>query len=322
MSILQLYKRGSLKKKLVTVFLSAIFAYWILNLKSKKKKSVQGQVILITGAGSGFGRLFAKRFAALGARLALFDINKKGLDETFNELIVEQNITEERCLLFQCDVTSKNDILKCIDEIHKKFGLINMLLNNAGVVSGKHLEKLSEKDIKRTIDVNLTAPIMLTSIVLSDMLANGFGHIINICSAGGIIGVGKLTDYCASKAGLRLFSESLSEELRGRKDYPDLKNKIFVTKISPYFSNTGMFNNVTQIPYILPLLDPKVVVDQAMDGILENKVEVFIPKFVSTAPFLTNVLWDSVKQKLADWLRLTHSMENFKSREELLNEKK
>eukprot|EP00388_Colpodella_angusta_P005853 GDKJ01017794.1.p1 GENE.GDKJ01017794.1~~GDKJ01017794.1.p1 ORF type:complete len:323 (-),score=63.78 GDKJ01017794.1:2581-3549(-) len=297
------------------IFASAVatlFGLWSLKkLCRNSRKSVTDKIIVITGAGSGLGRLFAQRFAALGAKLALLDMSEAGLAETAKIL----DLPSERIFTHVIDVTCMEKIIEAKKLINSHFNQrIYMLINNAGVVAGRYIDELSEKDIRRTIDVNLVAPAMLTSVFFKDILENGDegGHIVNIGSAAGHMGVSKMTDYCASKAGLIRFSDALREEIRNRRGLtPAQRKNICSTIINPYFIATGMFQGVATMPVILPLLTPDWVIDRSMDAILRNESTLNMPFIVQITPAISAVAPYLIQNAIANILQVSQSMETF-----------
>lgn len=315
MSLVSAFSKFSNKNTKLTTTLSLFFAIWLLKKMCKANlKSVVGKIIVITGGGSGLGRLFAQRFASLGAKIALVDVSGPALEETKKLL----NLPDNRIYTHVADVTNMENIREFKRMVNLHFnGRTYMLINNAGVVAGKYINELSETDIRRTIDVNLSAPIMLTSVFMDDVLANEEGgHIVNVCSAASYIGVSKLTDYCASKAGLIRFTEALMEEVRKRGDITSVQRKnIHTTSVNPYFIATGMFNGVSSYPFILPILTPAWVVDKAVDGILRNQKAVNMPYIVHLTPIIAAITPYWFQNLVADLLGVSRSMENFKGRE-------
>ena len=160
--------------------------------------SLDGKVAMITGAASGIGLATAKLLAEMGAIVGLIDINEsEGIKAV--EQIKEAGGKAE---FFLCDVTSDSDCKKTVKAIHKQFGKINILFNNAGVIRRKSVTSLDEKEWDLTIDVNLKSIYLLSRYVIPVMIEGKGGSIINTGSGWGIKGGPDAVAYCAAKGGV------------------------------------------------------------------------------------------------------------------------
>jgi all-trans-retinol dehydrogenase (NAD+) len=139
------------------------------------------------------------------------------------------------------------------------FGNVTILINNAGIVHGKKIMDNSERDLKKTYEVNTISHALTVKEFLPDMTNKG--HIVSVSSMAGIIGIPGLGDYCGSKFASFGFDESLRLELK------KLGSPVKTTCVCPFFINTGMFEGVkTQFP-LLPLLEPDWVADRIITAI-------------------------------------------------------
>jgi all-trans-retinol dehydrogenase (NAD+) len=267
------------------------------NLKNKK--------ILITGAGSGIGRLLSVYFANEGAELVLWDINKDNLDKVSKEI----NDTGGKAFPYKCDVSDKNAVYKTAERVKKDIGRINILINNAGVVSGKPFLKCTDEEIMRTMNVNILSHFWTVRSFLPDMIKSDSGHIVTISSAAGLIGVSSLADYCASKFAAFGFDESIRMELRKQK----IKG-VKTTCVCPFYINTGMFNGVkSRFSFILPIYDEKKAAFKIFKAIKKERPLLRMPWIVNTIPLL-RVLPVSFLDFMADFLGVSSSMDEFRGR--------
>ncbi|XP_068671870.1 estradiol 17-beta-dehydrogenase 11-like [Montipora foliosa] len=233
------------------------------------KKNIEGQTVLITGAGGGIGRQLALEFAAHGAKLVLWDINKDSNEETAAQVRARGKVAHT----FDCDCSSREDVYRVAAKVQQEVGDVDILVNNAGIMSGKKLMNLKDVEIERTMRINTLAHFWTVRSFLPNMLENNKGHIVNITSLAGSFPVCNLTDYCASKFGATGFSHSLALEL-----YEMGKTGIRVTCVQPHITNTGLvWHPKARFPSLHPILEPEYVAKEAVAGTLRDQSVVLIP---------------------------------------------
>ena len=137
---------------------------------------------LITGAASGIGRLLAMRLASAGAKLVLWDIDPAGLSQAQAEL----SSTGHEVDVYTCDLTSREEIATVAAQTMTECGPIDILINNAGIVSGKNLLDISDREIERTFQVNTLALFWTVRAFLPSMLERDSGHLVTVASAAGL----------------------------------------------------------------------------------------------------------------------------------------
>lgn len=174
--------------------------------------SMAGETVVITGAGSGIGRLLAHRFAHRHApcKLVLWDLNTKAVDAT----AAECKLMGAEVLAATVDVSDWEAVCGAAKSALARFGQVDCLINNAGIVSGMKLLDVPPALAEKTLDVNLKAHIWTTKAFLPGMLERNHGRIITVASMAGLLGVSGLCDYAASKFGAVGFDETLRMELR------------------------------------------------------------------------------------------------------------
>ncbi|KAI5093131.1 retinol dehydrogenase 10-B [Silurus meridionalis] len=287
---------------------AAAAARWLVK---PREKHVRGRVCVITGAGSGLGRRFALQFARRGAALALWDINRAANEETA-ELVREvyrQNSAADNCNtctgsdislketspIFQprvntymCDVSKRESVYATAERVRKELGNVTFLVNNAGVVSGRHLLECPDELIERTMMVNCHAHFWTTKAFLPKMLELNEGHIVTVASSLGLFTTAGVEDYCASKFGAIGFHESLSHELKASN-----KDGIKMTLVCPFLVDTGMFKGCEirkEIAPFFPPLDPEHCVERAMRAILTDQPMVCTPRAMYVVTFMKTIL--------------------------------
>ena len=268
--------------------------------------SFAGKNVLITGSASGIGRLMAQKIAARGANVILWDLNLSGLEALGDQI---KRWGYRTAVYQQCDLSDREEIQENARRVLAEQGPLDVLINNAGIVSGKPLLELSDDAIRRTFDINTLALFRTTRCFLPGMIRKGSGHIVTIASAGGLIGVPRMTDYSASKFAAVGFDESLRVELK-RMGYRDIRT----TVVCPYFINTGMFRGVkTRFPFLLPIMEPDDVASQIVGAIEKNKARLIMPPFVLSL-FPTRLLPPALFDHVVTFFGINHTMDEFKGR--------
>ncbi len=173
---------------------------------------LESKVSIITGAGQGIGQATALKFAKEGAKVAVCDINMEKVAETVR-LVKEMG---GEAIGFKVDVTDKDSIAAMIQGVMTKWGRIDTLVNNAGIVQDAQFKKMSEDQFDRVIDVNLKGVYNCTKAVVDIMLQQNSGVILNASSIVGIYGNFGQTNYAATKFGVIGMVKTWAREL-GRK---------------------------------------------------------------------------------------------------------
>jgi all-trans-retinol dehydrogenase (NAD+) len=263
---------------------------------------IRGRRVLITGAAAGMGLGMAERFAAEGAEPVLVDVNESGLAEAARRV-------GKPSRTYVCDVSRPDQISGLRDRIHRELGPIDILVNNAGVVSGGVYEDIPPEKDRLMLDVNVGAVHWMTKAFLPDLKAKRAGHIVNLASAAGFLGVPQQVVYCASKWFVLGFSEALRLELE-QLGY----HEIHVTVVCPSYVDTGMFAGV-RAPLFTPILKPGFVVDRIITAVKEDQVSVREPFIVKTTPLLKAMLPRRVFETISDRLGVTRSMHGWRGHE-------
>jgi len=172
-------------------------------------KDFQNKVAVITGAGSGIGRALARDLAAAGARLALSDVNQVGLQETADSL----GLGSDRLITEAFDVADRDAFYAFAERVTGHFGAAHLVFNNAGVALGATVEDMSYEDFEWLMGINFWGVVHGTKAFLPHLKAAGDGHIVNVSSVFGLIGVPTQSAYNASKFAVRGFTEALRQEL-------------------------------------------------------------------------------------------------------------
>lgn len=219
-----------------------------------------GKNVLITGGASGIGKIIGRiALEKSASNLIIWDLNPDNI-----ALTVESHSKIGKVHSYIVNVADENAVMQTYKEVKEKVGEVDVLINCAGIIRGnKDFSEQTVTDIRLTMDVNATASMLVALAVLPDMVARNSGQICNIASAGGLLGVPKMSVYVASKWAIVGWTESMRIELK------EAKSKVKVTCIAPYFINTGMFDGVKS--KVFPILKPEVVSKKIIRAIEKEK---------------------------------------------------
>lgn len=268
-------------------------------------KDITGQIVLVTGGGSGIGRLTCLKFAEMGARVVTWDINSAGNQETVEMLKAKGY----EGFAFTVNMANKDEIYEAAKVTKAQVGIVSILVNNAGIVSGKRLLETPDTVIVRNFEVNVLAHFWTIKAFLPDMLEQKRGHVVTIASLAGQAGTNKLVDYCASKFACVGLDEALRVEtlVQGNSDF------IKTTVVCPAYINTGMFDGVQS--KIIQILDPQFVADQVVDATLSNKAIIMLPWWTSYLIMLKHLVPSPAMMKLSTAFGSNCSMDQFTGRD-------
>lgn len=195
---------------------------------------VKNKVALVTGASSGIGEATAIALARNGARVGLMARREDRLTALCDKIAAEGL---EKPIYFACDVQKPTDIEKSVNGTIEKFGRVDILINNAGVMYLGPVEGANIEDWKRMFDINVLGLMNCTHAVLPQMIKNGDGHIVNISSVSGKIVSARSAAYSATKFAVGAFSEGLRQEVA--------KKGLRVTVIQPGAVATELTDHIT-----------------------------------------------------------------------------
>ncbi len=192
---------------------------------------VRGKVVLITGSSRGLGLALAERFARAGARVVLTARNAEELGRAQDLLLSRGAAQQENLLSFPCDLRENAQVEQLVEDVRRSWGPVNVLVNNAGVISVGPVESQPLSAFEDAIRSNYFSMLHATLAVLPSMLSRRDGAIANIASIGGKVAVPHLLPYSGSKFAAVGFSQGLHAEVRSKG--------VRVTTVTPGLLRTG-----------------------------------------------------------------------------------
>ncbi len=273
-------------------------------MKLKSKNAI------VTGGAMGIGLETCKILVKEGAIVTIWDINETEMSNAKKYL---EDIGG-KVFTHVCDVTNYERIKELTETAINEMGSINILINNAGYVKAGDLLSNDIESWQRTVDINLNAIIYTTHSVLTHMYENNKGHVVNISSAAGLLGVPDLSVYAATKWAVWGFTESMRHEAWNKG-----KHDVKFSSIHPMFIATGMFEGA-KLGLLGRLITPNVkshdVIAKAIvyDAIVKGKYAVRRPRTLRLAIILRGILPDYLFQKMAQLLGVNKSMKTFRGR--------
>ena len=173
-----------------------------------KMFSLKGRVALVTGGSYGIGFAIAKALAEAGARIA-FNCRSS---EHLQKALADYEALGIQARGYLCDVTHEEDVQKMVADIREHLGTIDILVNNAGIIKRIPMHEMTVEEYQQVIDIDLTAPFIVSKAVLPGMMKLGHGKIINICSMMSELGRETVSAYAAAKGGLKMLTRNMASE--------------------------------------------------------------------------------------------------------------
>ncbi len=225
---------------------------------------MSGKVAIVTGGASGMGQITARRLARQGAKVAIFDVNDKGLQDTAAE---SGNITA-----YRCDISSLQDVEAKVAQVAAELGAIELLVHAAALMPSHQLIDHTHEGMEKLFRINYFGTTYMVRSVLPAMMARGRGRIIAFGSIAGIALVPKMGAYCATKAAVNAYIEVLQNEVR--------KSGVRVHLVCPPAVNTPLVDQTiaTDTPGSIieakksgRLADPEKMIDAIEKGVRKDK---------------------------------------------------
>ncbi|WP_321377882.1 gluconate 5-dehydrogenase [Trichococcus shcherbakoviae] len=172
------------------------------------KFSLNGKVALVTGASYGIGFSIAEALAEAGATIVFNDVKEEFVQKgiaAYKEAGIEARG-------YVCDVTDEPGIQEMVKKIEEEVGVVDIVVNNAGIIKRIPMIEMSAADFRQVIDIDLTGPFIVSKAVIPSMIKKGGGKIINICSMMSELGRETVSSYAAAKGGLKMLTKNIASE--------------------------------------------------------------------------------------------------------------
>lgn len=182
----------------------------------------KGKTALVTGAAAGIGRAVAIRFAQYGAKVAILDLNEEKLEYVKKEI---EAYTKD-VIALKCDISQESEVYEAVKKAEDTLGNIDILVNNAAI--WRYLDSftnVSTDEWRKYMDINVMGTVYCTKAVLSKMLENRYGKIINVASVAGVYGIANMVHYSATKGAVIAMTRALAKEV--------IDKGVYVNCVSP-----------------------------------------------------------------------------------------
>ena len=172
------------------------------------KFRLDGKVALVTGASHGIGFAIARGMAEAGATIAFNDLRPESVERGLTAY-KEAGIDAHG---YVCDVTNETDVVELVKKVTEEVGHINILVNNAGIIMRIPMLEMTAAQFRKVVDIDLNGPFIMSKAVIPDMIEQGGGKIINICSMMSELGRETVSAYAAAKGGLKMLTKNIASE--------------------------------------------------------------------------------------------------------------
>ena len=242
---------------------------------AKTKRSLNGQVVAITGGARGIGRATAAALIAQGARVGIGDIDAPLAEKTASEL-------GSGTLGLALDVTDRASFTAFLDEVERELGPLDVLINNAGIMPiGPFIEE-TDACAERLVDINIHGVTLGSKLAIERFAPRGRGHIVQLASIAGKGGFPGVATYCATKHAVVGLTEALRAELRG--------TGIELHQVLPIGVNTELYSGVSAARGLGKTPEPEDVANTIVELLQTGKFQLYVPRMVGTLIRLQGLL--------------------------------
>ena len=259
---------------------------------AKLPRSLHGRVVVVTGGGRGIGKAIAGALAAKGCRVAIGDLDAGSARE------VAEALGDEHVGL-ALDVTDLPGYTTFLDEVERRLGPVDVLVNNAGIMAVGPFDEEDEATVVRQLEINLHAVIHGTKEAVRRMKPRGTGHIVNVASSAGKTGFPHLATYCATTHGVVGMSEAVRGELRG--------TGVEISVVMPGLVNTELAAGLVETRGFR-ISTPEDVAELVVEALEFPRFDVFVPKSIGPTWAALQIVPRRAREAFARALKLDRAL--------------
>jgi NAD(P)-dependent dehydrogenase (short-subunit alcohol dehydrogenase family) len=249
-----------------------------------------GKVVAVTGGARGIGRAVAAAAAGAGAWVAIGDVHLQAAQSTAKEI-------GSRVLALPLDVSDPKSFEQFLAEVERQLGPLDVLVNNAGVMTLGALAEENPDALRRMVDVNLYGSITGSRLALRRMLSRGSGHLVNVASQLGKATAPGGATYCATKHGMVGLTEAIRQEVRG--------TGIQVSLVLPAPVQTELGAGLVS-PRGVPTIQPEMVAAAVLKALIRPRFEVYVPRRMGPMITSANLLPRRVREVFSRLMGMQH----------------
>jgi NAD(P)-dependent dehydrogenase (short-subunit alcohol dehydrogenase family) len=253
---------------------------------AKERRSLTGKVVAITGGAQGIGKATAEALIRKGCRVAIGDI----------DLALAQGTAEELgggAVALPLDVTDRSSFESFLDETERQLGPVDILVNNAGIMPVTRFVEETEESMRRQVDINVHGVLIGSQLAMRRMEPRRTGHIVNIASSAGKVGVPGIATYSGTKHAVVGLSEAIRHELRDAG--------VDVSVVMPVLVNTDLTEGLSEKRGVKEV-QPEEVASEIVNALELNRFDVFVPRSLQASIVMGNLLPRRAREAVARFM--------------------